>query len=145
MVEAVRLSVVPVQTGPLLPATGAAGMGLTTAFTEPAAPVQPNTLAVTEQVPDAVVDALTKNREIEDENEEKEPWDQLHLIDYREIILKNWQKLFESDYTKPGEQKISGGKEVKTKVYGYVGGKYQSLVLKTRRKNRQYQVLNSRL
>lgn len=64
---------------------------------------------------DATLLAAKKNREIEDENEEKEPWDQLHLIDYREIILKNWQKLFESDYTKPGEQKISGGKEVKTK------------------------------
>ena len=39
----------------------------------------------------------------------------MHLIDYREIILKNWQKLFENLFTKPGEEKISGGKEAKTK------------------------------
>lgn len=59
--------------------------------------------------------AAKKNREIDDEEDEKHPWDQLHLIDYREIILKNWPKLFENVYTKPGEEKISGGKEAKTK------------------------------
>lgn len=64
---------------------------------------------------DASALAARKNREIDNEEEEKEPWDQLHLIDYREIILKNWQKLFESTFTKPGEEKISGGKEAKTK------------------------------
>lgn len=63
---------------------------------------------------DAINLAAKKNREIEDEEDEKEPWDQLHLIDYREIILKNWQKLFEKEYTKPGEEKISGGKDAKT-------------------------------
>lgn len=57
--------------------------------------------------------AAAKNREIENEEDEKEPWDQLHLIDYREIILKNWQKLFEKQFTKPGEEKI-GNKEAKT-------------------------------
>lgn len=64
---------------------------------------------------DAIAMAAKKNREIDDEEDEKEPWDQLHLIDYREIILKNWQKLFENHYTRPGEEKISGGKEAKTK------------------------------
>ncbi|WP_439695079.1 DGQHR domain-containing protein [Mucilaginibacter sp. AW1-7] len=64
---------------------------------------------------EAIALAAKKNREIDDEEDEKEPWDQLHLIDYREIILKNWQKLFEHTFTKPGEEKISGGKEAKTK------------------------------
>jgi DNA sulfur modification protein DndB len=64
---------------------------------------------------EAISLAARKNREIDDDEDEKEPWDQLHLIDYREIILKNWQKLFEPIYTKPGEEKISGGKEAKTK------------------------------
>jgi DNA sulfur modification protein DndB len=64
---------------------------------------------------DASLAAVKKNRDIENENEEKEPWDQLHLIDYREIILKNWQKLFEHPFTKPGEEKLPGGKEAKTK------------------------------
>ncbi|WP_367914821.1 DGQHR domain-containing protein [Leadbetterella sp. DM7] len=63
---------------------------------------------------EATLLAAKKNREIEDEDEEKEPWDQLHLIDYREIILKSWQKLFETSFTKPGEEKI-GNKENKTK------------------------------
>ncbi|RQO65187.1 hypothetical protein DBR43_30500 [Pedobacter sp. KBW06] len=64
---------------------------------------------------EATLLAAKKNRDIEDEDDEKEPWDQLHLIDYREIILKSWQKLFENSFTKPGEEKISGGKENKTK------------------------------
>ncbi len=64
---------------------------------------------------EATLLAAKKNRDIENEDDEKEPWDQLHLIDYREIILKSWQKLFETSFTKPGEEKISGGKESKTK------------------------------
>lgn len=63
----------------------------------------------------AVVDALTKNREIEDEANEVEPWDCLMIIAYREIATKNWQNVFEKHYTRPGEEKISGGKEEKTK------------------------------
>lgn len=59
--------------------------------------------------------AAAKNREIENEEDEKHPWDQLHLIDYREVILKNWQKLFDKYYTRPEDVKISGGKEAKTK------------------------------
>lgn len=64
---------------------------------------------------EATLLAARKNREIEDEQEEKEPWDQLHLIDYRDIVLKSWQKLFEDDFTKPGEEKMPGGKDAKTK------------------------------
>ncbi len=64
---------------------------------------------------DAISLAARKNRDIENEDDEKEPWDQLHLIDYRDIVLKSWQKLFETQFTKPGEEKISGGKEAKTK------------------------------
>ncbi|QKJ29366.1 DGQHR domain-containing protein [Mucilaginibacter mali] len=64
---------------------------------------------------EAMVLAAKKNREIDNEEDEKDPWDQLHLINYREIILKNWQKLFEKMFTKPGEEKIPGGKEAKTK------------------------------
>jgi DNA sulfur modification protein DndB len=63
----------------------------------------------------AVVDALTKNREIEDEANEVEPWDCLMIIAYREIATKNWMNIFEKHYTRPGEEKISGGKEEKTK------------------------------
>jgi len=63
---------------------------------------------------DAINMAAKKNREIENEEDEKEPWDQLHLIDYREIVLKNWQKIFEKQYTRPGEEKMQGGKESKT-------------------------------
>jgi DNA sulfur modification protein DndB len=64
----------------------------------------------------ATVDALAKNRELdEDDDYEVEPWDCLTIIAYREIALKNWQNIFEKIYTKPGEEKISGGKEEKTK------------------------------
>jgi DNA sulfur modification protein DndB len=59
--------------------------------------------------------AASKNREIENERDEKKPWDCLHLIDYREIITQNWQKVFEKLYTRPGDEKISGGKDAKTK------------------------------
>jgi len=63
----------------------------------------------------ALVDAMSKNRELEDDDDEVEPWDCLTIIAYREIALKNWQSIFEKEYTKPGEEKISGGKEEKTK------------------------------
>jgi DNA sulfur modification protein DndB len=64
----------------------------------------------------ATVDALSKNRELDEDDEfEVEPWDCLTIIAYREIALKNWQSIFEKSYTKPGEEKISGGKEEKTK------------------------------
>lgn len=63
----------------------------------------------------ATIDALAKNREIDDDDNEVEPWDCLAIIAYREIALKNWQNIFEKEYTMPGEEKISGGKEEKTK------------------------------
>lgn len=63
----------------------------------------------------AIVDALTKNRSIDDDEKEVEHWDCLTIIAYREIAMKNWQSIFEKEYTKPGEEKISGGKEEKTK------------------------------
>ena len=59
--------------------------------------------------------AIKKNREIENEDDEVEPWDCINIIAYRSIAFKNWQDIFEKNYTKPGEEKISGGKEEKTK------------------------------
>jgi DNA sulfur modification protein DndB len=64
---------------------------------------------------DAVALATKKNREIENEEDEVEPWDCINIIAYRSIAVKNWQDIFEKDYTKPTEEKISGGKEEKTK------------------------------
>ncbi|MEM6342689.1 MAG: DGQHR domain-containing protein [Bacteroidota bacterium] len=60
--------------------------------------------------------ALVKNREIENEEDEKEPWDCLHIIDYRTIAQyrSNWSDIFEKPYTMPGEEKIRGGKDAKT-------------------------------
>lgn len=63
----------------------------------------------------ALVDANNKNREEEDDDKLVEPWDCITMIAYREIALKNWQDIFEKEYTKPSEEKISGGKEEKTK------------------------------
>ena len=61
----------------------------------------------------AVVLAQQKTRE---KGEKVEPWDCLNMIDYRRIATygKNWSELFEKHYTKPGEEKIRGGKEAKT-------------------------------
>jgi DNA sulfur modification protein DndB len=64
---------------------------------------------------DAVALATKKNRDIENEEDEVEPWDCVNIIAYRAIAVKNWQDVFEKDYTRPGEEKISGGKEEKTK------------------------------
>jgi DNA sulfur modification protein DndB len=63
----------------------------------------------------AVALANKKNLEVEDEEDEVDAWDCLTIISYRSIALKNWQEVFDKDYTKPGEEKISGGKEEKTK------------------------------
>lgn len=60
----------------------------------------------------SVVMAQQKKRET---GKKVEPWDCLHVIDYREIALKNWRDLFEKEYTRPNEKKISGGKDAKTK------------------------------
>jgi len=64
---------------------------------------------------DAAALAVKKNREIENEEDEVEPWDCINIIAYRVIAVKNWQEIFEKEYTRPGEEKISGGKEEKTK------------------------------
>lgn len=52
---------------------------------------------------------------MEEEDEQVDAWDCITIIAYREIALKNWQSIFEKEYTKPGEEKISGGKDEKTK------------------------------
>ena len=48
IVLAVKVNVVPTQTGLLLPAVGAAGIGFTVTLVVPAEPVQPDVVAVTE-------------------------------------------------------------------------------------------------
>ena len=55
--------------------------------------------------------------EAKNKSEEVEPWDNMNIIDYRKVVTygKNWSELFEKTYTKPGEEKIRGGKEEKTK------------------------------
>lgn len=65
---------------------------------------------------DAVLLAQKKNREIENEEDEVEAWDCIHIIAYRAIAQKspNWQDIFMKDYTKPGEEKING-KDDRTK------------------------------
>ena len=64
---------------------------------------------------EAVALATKKNRDIENEEDEVEPWDCVNIIAYRAIAVKNWSDVFEKSYTRPGEEKISGGKEEKTK------------------------------
>ena len=65
----------------------------------------------------AVLMANQKNRELDDNEEEYNAWDCINIIDYRRIAAygSNWRDIFEKAYTKPGEEKISGGKEEKTK------------------------------
>jgi hypothetical protein len=58
MAVAVKLMAAPAQTGLLLPAVGAAGIGFTTTVVVPAGPAQPATVAVTEYVPALVALAL---------------------------------------------------------------------------------------
>jgi len=64
----------------------------------------------------ATLMALQKNREIENPEEEKKPWDCLNIIDYRKIAVygSNWRDIFESKYTEPNLGKKSGNKEDKT-------------------------------
>lgn len=65
---------------------------------------------------EAMARAADKNYNAETSADEVEPWDCLNMIDYRKIGTngRNWIEIFEKDYTKPGEEKISGGKEAKT-------------------------------
>jgi len=60
--------------------------------------------------------AIEKNRE-RDADDEVEPWDCLHLIDYQQILQNDsraWQELFERQYTRPGEKARPGGWKAKT-------------------------------
>ena len=70
------------------------------------------------QVQDAaVLLANQKNRELEDNEQEVDQWDCMTIIDYRRIVtyLSNWKDVFDKKYTKPGEERIPGGKDEKTK------------------------------
>lgn len=63
--------------------------------------------------------AADKNYEATLAGDKVEPWDCLNIINYREIAIygSNWSELFEAQYTKPGEEKLSGGKKEKTKWF----------------------------
>ncbi|MBK8920301.1 MAG: hypothetical protein IPM81_02155 [Saprospirales bacterium] len=65
---------------------------------------------------ESIMRAADKNYEAKTKSEEVDPWDCLNIIDYRKIATygRNWSELFEKHYTKPGEEKISGGKDAKT-------------------------------
>ncbi|MBC1885772.1 DGQHR domain-containing protein [Listeria seeligeri] len=72
-----------------------------------------------EGVPKSVYDSASKLASEKNYNNKEghvEPWECLHLINYRDIAIhgSNWRDLFEKSYTKPGEEKISGGKNAKT-------------------------------
>ena len=60
--------------------------------------------------------ALSKNREIEESEEEKKPWDCFNIIDYRKIAIygSNWRDIFEKAYSNPKMGKKGGNKEDKT-------------------------------
>jgi DNA sulfur modification protein DndB len=60
--------------------------------------------------------ASDKNYEAKTKAEEVEPWDCLNIIDYRKIATygRNWSEIFEKNYTKPGQEKLRGGKDAKT-------------------------------
>jgi DNA sulfur modification protein DndB len=58
--------------------------------------------------------AFKKNLKIENPDDEVKDWDCLTIIAYRAIALKSWRDLFEEEYTRPGDEKMSGGKEAKT-------------------------------
>lgn len=60
---------------------------------------------------------LASSKNYDEKTDKYQPWDCLTIIDYRSIATygRNWSELFESSYVKPGDEKISGGKEAKTK------------------------------
>jgi len=75
-------------------------------------------------LPKHVYDAATKlaadkNYENTSTGENVEPWDCLMIINYRDIAIygSNWSELFEKEYTKPGEEKLGGGKKAKTEWF----------------------------
>ncbi len=51
--------------------------------------------------------ATEKNRLVENEEDEVDPYDQLHMINYREIVKQNWN-IFESSFKMPADKKIQG-------------------------------------
>lgn len=55
--------------------------------------------------------ASQKNRLIDDPEKEVQPWDQLHLIDYRKIMVDKW-RLFQDKYAHPDAK---GNKDEQTK------------------------------
>ena len=61
-----------------------------------------------------VTEAAKKNRTIENEKDEKTPWDCLNLIHLREIMMyqAQWSTLFQKQYTIPGQEGLK--KEQKT-------------------------------
>jgi DNA sulfur modification protein DndB len=61
-----------------------------------------------------VTEAAKKNIIIENEEDEKSPWDCLNLIHYRDVIAnrKHWSNLFQNRFTAPGSESLK--KEVKT-------------------------------
>jgi DNA sulfur modification protein DndB len=61
-----------------------------------------------------VTEAAKKNRTIENEEDEKTPWDCLNLIHLREIMMHQaqWSTLFQKQYTIPGQEGLR--KEQKT-------------------------------
>lgn len=63
---------------------------------------------------DLITAAAKKNIKIENEEDEKKPWDCLNLIHYRKIMLwkGQWSNLFQKRFTVPGME--GGSKEVKT-------------------------------
>lgn len=64
--------------------------------------------------------AVERNAERE-LDEEISLWDCLYLVEYAEIITssqKTWQELFEKLYTRPGEEKKSGGRAAKVAWIG---------------------------
>ena len=72
-------------------------------------------------IPKKVYDSATKMAADKDYDKKlqrgtTDPWTCLLLIDYRDIAIsnKNWYEVFEKYYTKPGEERISGGKNAKT-------------------------------
>jgi DNA sulfur modification protein DndB len=59
--------------------------------------------------------ATEKNVEIDNPDDEKEPWDELYIIEYRKIVSygKNWSTIFQNEFTRPHEANLR--KDEKTK------------------------------
>lgn len=53
-------------------------------------------------------DAAKKNREIVDQKDEKQPWDCMYIINYRDVFTygPNWSNLFQKRFTIPGQERL---------------------------------------